>query len=135
MFARIGTWQGSPEELENWVARAGEEVKPNVQRQQDLARRQLAGGPRARKGPDHHNLGKRGGDARQRAVPLAKPDADLRHHGSRGDDGKVRGLRSHLVVPPLVDSGTGVLEGSLALLLLPLFTEVPRRRVLGSWAL
>jgi hypothetical protein len=28
MFARIGTWQGSPEELENWVARAGEEVKP-----------------------------------------------------------------------------------------------------------
>ena len=37
MFARIGTWQGSPEELENWVARAGEEVKPNVQRQQGLA--------------------------------------------------------------------------------------------------
>ena len=36
MFARIGTWQGSPEELENWVARAGEEVKPNVQRQPGL---------------------------------------------------------------------------------------------------
>ena len=31
MFARIGTWQGSPEELENWVARAGEVVKPQVQ--------------------------------------------------------------------------------------------------------
>ena len=31
MFARIGTWHGSPEDLENWVARAGEVVKPNVQ--------------------------------------------------------------------------------------------------------
>jgi heme-degrading monooxygenase HmoA len=31
MFARIGTWQGSPEDLENWVARAGEVVKPKVQ--------------------------------------------------------------------------------------------------------
>jgi hypothetical protein len=33
MFARIGTWQGSPEDLENWVARAGEVVKPKVQQQ------------------------------------------------------------------------------------------------------
>jgi heme-degrading monooxygenase HmoA len=31
MFARIGTWQGSPEDLENWMARAGEVVKPQVQ--------------------------------------------------------------------------------------------------------
>jgi heme-degrading monooxygenase HmoA len=37
MFARIGTWQGSPEDLENWVARAGEAVKPNVQQQPGLA--------------------------------------------------------------------------------------------------
>jgi heme-degrading monooxygenase HmoA len=37
MFARIGTWQGSPEDLENWVVRAGEVVKPNVQHQPGLA--------------------------------------------------------------------------------------------------
>jgi heme-degrading monooxygenase HmoA len=37
MFARIDTWQGPPEGLENWVARAGEVVKPNVQRQPGLA--------------------------------------------------------------------------------------------------
>jgi hypothetical protein len=37
MFARIGTWQGSPEDLENWVARAGEVVKPKVQQQPGLA--------------------------------------------------------------------------------------------------
>jgi hypothetical protein len=30
MFARIGTWQERHEGLENWVARAGEVVKPNV---------------------------------------------------------------------------------------------------------
>ena len=37
MFARIGTWQGSPEDLENWVARAGDVVKPKVQQQPGLA--------------------------------------------------------------------------------------------------
>jgi heme-degrading monooxygenase HmoA len=37
MFARIGTWQGSPEDLENWVARADEVVKPKVQQQPGLA--------------------------------------------------------------------------------------------------
>ena len=36
MFARIGTWQGSPEDLEDWVARAGEAVKPKVQQQPGL---------------------------------------------------------------------------------------------------
>jgi heme-degrading monooxygenase HmoA len=36
IFARIGTWQGSPEDLENWVARAGEVVKPKVQQQPGL---------------------------------------------------------------------------------------------------
>lgn len=37
MFARIGGWQGPPEELANWVAHAGEVVKPNVQQQPGLA--------------------------------------------------------------------------------------------------
>ncbi len=37
MFARIGTWQGSAEDLENWVARASEVVKPKVQQQPGLA--------------------------------------------------------------------------------------------------
>ena len=31
MFARIGTWQGSPAELERWIRRSREEVKPNIQ--------------------------------------------------------------------------------------------------------
>jgi heme-degrading monooxygenase HmoA len=31
MFARIGTWQGSPEELESWIARSREQVKPSLQ--------------------------------------------------------------------------------------------------------
>ena len=30
MFARIGTWQGSPDDLERWIARAREHVKPSV---------------------------------------------------------------------------------------------------------
>jgi hypothetical protein len=37
LFARIGTWQGSPENLQNWVARASEVVKPNVQQHPGLA--------------------------------------------------------------------------------------------------
>ena len=28
MFARIGTWQGSEEELDRWIARSREQVKP-----------------------------------------------------------------------------------------------------------
>ncbi len=31
MFARIGTWRGSPDELERWISRAREQVKPSVQ--------------------------------------------------------------------------------------------------------
>ena len=30
MFARIGTWQGSAEDLERWVIRAREHVKPSL---------------------------------------------------------------------------------------------------------
>ena len=36
MFARIGTWQGSPDELERWIVRAREQVKPSVQRDPGL---------------------------------------------------------------------------------------------------
>ena len=31
IFARIGTWDGSPDELERWISRAREQVKPSVQ--------------------------------------------------------------------------------------------------------
>ncbi|MBI4638588.1 MAG: antibiotic biosynthesis monooxygenase [Candidatus Rokubacteria bacterium] len=31
MFARIGTWQGSTEELDRWIQRSREQVKPSVQ--------------------------------------------------------------------------------------------------------
>ena len=31
MVARIGTWQGSPDELARWIVRAREQVKPSVQ--------------------------------------------------------------------------------------------------------
>jgi quinol monooxygenase YgiN len=36
MFARIGTWQGSPDELERWISRAREQVKPSVQQDAGL---------------------------------------------------------------------------------------------------
>lgn len=36
-FARIGTWQGSPEELTRWIVRAREEVKPNIRQDPGLA--------------------------------------------------------------------------------------------------
>ena len=31
MFARIGVWEGSAEDLERWVTRSSKEVKPAVQ--------------------------------------------------------------------------------------------------------
>ena len=37
MFARIGTWDGTPEQLERWMATARERVKPSVVRQPGLA--------------------------------------------------------------------------------------------------
>jgi heme-degrading monooxygenase HmoA len=30
MFARIGTWQGSDEELNRWIERSREQVKPRI---------------------------------------------------------------------------------------------------------
>ena len=30
MFARIGTWEGTAEELEKWILRGREQVKPNI---------------------------------------------------------------------------------------------------------
>jgi heme-degrading monooxygenase HmoA len=33
MFARIGVWQGNAEELERWITRSTQEVKPAVQAQ------------------------------------------------------------------------------------------------------
>ena len=30
MFARIGTWQGSEEELDRWIDRSREQVKPRI---------------------------------------------------------------------------------------------------------
>ena len=35
-FARIGTWQGTPEELEQWIVRAREQVKPSIQKDRGL---------------------------------------------------------------------------------------------------
>lgn len=36
MFARIGTWQGSRDELERWISRARERVKPHGQQDPGL---------------------------------------------------------------------------------------------------
>lgn len=36
MFARVGTWQGSPDALERWISRAREQVKPSVQQDPGL---------------------------------------------------------------------------------------------------
>jgi heme-degrading monooxygenase HmoA len=35
--ARIGTWQGSPEELARWIVRAREEVKPSIRQDPGLS--------------------------------------------------------------------------------------------------
>jgi heme-degrading monooxygenase HmoA len=37
MFARIGTWQGTPDELERWITRAREHVKPSIRQDAGLA--------------------------------------------------------------------------------------------------
>lgn len=37
MFARIGTWQGSAEELNKWIERSRTQVKPNIQQDPGLA--------------------------------------------------------------------------------------------------
>ena len=36
MFARIGTWQGTSDELERWISRAREHVKPSIQQDPGL---------------------------------------------------------------------------------------------------
>ena len=36
MFARIGTWQGSATELERWIQRSREEVRPAIARDPGL---------------------------------------------------------------------------------------------------
>lgn len=37
MFARIGTWRGTPEELERWIVRSRDEVLPGVRQQPGIA--------------------------------------------------------------------------------------------------
>ena len=36
MFARLGAWQGSAEELERWIERGREHVKPSIQQDRGL---------------------------------------------------------------------------------------------------
>src|SRR5258706_12622357 len=36
MFARLGAWQGSPEELERWIERGREHVKPSIRQDAGL---------------------------------------------------------------------------------------------------
>jgi heme-degrading monooxygenase HmoA len=36
MFARIGSWQGSPADLERWITRAREQVKPGIRQDPGL---------------------------------------------------------------------------------------------------
>ncbi|MGH7384099.1 MAG: antibiotic biosynthesis monooxygenase [Candidatus Rokuibacteriota bacterium] len=36
MFARLGSWQGSTEELERWIQRAREHVKPSIRQDPGL---------------------------------------------------------------------------------------------------
>ena len=37
MFARIGTWQGTPDDLDRWIVRAREHVKPAIRQDPGLA--------------------------------------------------------------------------------------------------
>ena len=36
MFARLGAWQGSAEELERWIERARDHVKPSIRQDAGL---------------------------------------------------------------------------------------------------
>lgn len=36
MFARIGTWQGSADELDRWIERSRDQVKPSIQKDPGL---------------------------------------------------------------------------------------------------
>src|SRR5438874_7766161 len=36
MYARIGTWEGTAEELEKWIVRGREQVKPNIRNDSGL---------------------------------------------------------------------------------------------------
>ena len=36
MYARIGTWEGTTEELEKWIVRGREQVKPNIRQDPGL---------------------------------------------------------------------------------------------------
>ena len=36
MFARIGSWQGTPDELDRWISRAREHVKPAIRQDPGL---------------------------------------------------------------------------------------------------
>jgi heme-degrading monooxygenase HmoA len=37
MFARIGTWQGSAADLERWIVRARDQIKPDIQQDPGLS--------------------------------------------------------------------------------------------------
>ncbi len=45
MFARLGAWQGSADELERWIERAREHVKPSIQQDRRAQGGLLAGRP------------------------------------------------------------------------------------------
>ncbi len=36
MYARIGTWQGTSDDLDRWIARAREHVKPSIRQDEGL---------------------------------------------------------------------------------------------------
>jgi heme-degrading monooxygenase HmoA len=36
MYSRIGTWEGSAEELEKWILRSRQQVKPNIAKDRGL---------------------------------------------------------------------------------------------------
>jgi len=36
MFARIGTWHGTPDEVDRWIARARDHVKPSIRQDPGL---------------------------------------------------------------------------------------------------
>ena len=73
MFARIGTWQGSADEVERWIARGREYVKPSIQQDPGLSAAYCARRSARRQGDDRHALGERGGDARERRIEIEAP--------------------------------------------------------------
>ena len=88
MFARIGTWQGSPAELERWISRAREQVKPSVQQDPGLKAAYWLVDRQGGKGLIV-TIWESEEAMRSSEQARATASGDFSRHGRQGDDGQI----------------------------------------------